>query len=257
MTTTDRPARTARPLDPDALAALEEERDFLLRSLDELEREHAAGDIDETDYETLKDDYTARAARAIRGIESHHARRAAARKPRSWRRLALTVAAVAVFAGLAGVLVADAAGRREAGGTLTGDVRETTRAQLDQAVSLASDGNYRSAIAVYDKVLRDHPDNVEAMTFKGWFQWLSGDKQGVVTLVDAAELDRSFPATHAFLAVIFDQLGRPQTARAEIRRLDALDPPPEFRQLTNAVRARLGMPTTGTTTPPTTAAPGG
>jgi hypothetical protein len=32
-------------------APLEEQRDFLLRSLDDLEREHDAGDIDETDYE--------------------------------------------------------------------------------------------------------------------------------------------------------------------------------------------------------------
>jgi tetratricopeptide (TPR) repeat protein len=248
---------TRRDLDPDALAALEEERTFLLRSLDDLEREHEAGDVDDVDYETLKDDYTARAARAIRAIESHNARRAAARRPRSWRRLALTVAGVVAFAALAGVLMADAAGRREAGGTLTGDVRETTRAQLDQAVSLAGDGNYTGAIAVYDKVLRDHPDNVEALTFKGWFQWLSGNKQGVVTLVDAAELDRDFPATHAFLAVIFDQLDRPDTAREEIRRLDALDPPPEFRQLTAPVRARLGLPTTPAPASPTTTAPGG
>ena len=39
-----------RDLDPDALAALEEERDFLLRSLQDLEREYAAGDVDESDY---------------------------------------------------------------------------------------------------------------------------------------------------------------------------------------------------------------
>lgn len=242
MTATSASRRAAGPLDPDELAALEDQRDFLLRSLDDLEREHAAGDIDETDYETLKDDYTARAARTIRAIESHHARRAAARRPRSWRRLLLTVAGVIAFAALAGVLVASAAGRRDAGGTLTGDVRETTRAKLDRAVALASQADYRGAIAIYDGVLRDQPDNVEAMTFKGWFQWLSGDKQGVVTLVDAAELDRTYPAAHAFLAVVFDQLGRPDTARQEIRRLDALDPPPEFRQLTSGVRARLGLP---------------
>jgi hypothetical protein len=253
VTTTAGPRPGAGPLDPDALAALEDQRDFLLRSLDDLEREHVAGDIDETDYETLKDDYTARAARTIRAIESHHARVAAARRPRSWRRLVVTVAGVLAFAALAGVLVADAAGRREAGGTLTGDVRETTRAKLDGAVALAAKGDYDSAIAVYDGVLRDQPDNVEALTFRGWFQWLSGDKQGVVTLVDAAELDSAYPATHAFLAVIFDQLDRPATARQEIMRLDALDPPAEFRQLTSGVRARLGMPGSAETT---TTAPG-
>ena len=45
-------------LDLDELARLEEERKFLLRSLDDLEREHDAGDMDEADYQTLKDDYT-------------------------------------------------------------------------------------------------------------------------------------------------------------------------------------------------------
>ena len=41
-------------------AELEEERDFLLRSLEDLEREHAAGDVDETDYVALKDGYAVR-----------------------------------------------------------------------------------------------------------------------------------------------------------------------------------------------------
>jgi tetratricopeptide (TPR) repeat protein len=238
-----------RPLDPDAVVALEEQRDFLLRSLDDLEREHDAGDVDETDYRTLKDDYTARAARTIRAIESHQARVAAARPHRSWRRLVLVVAAVGAFALLAGVMVAQSAGRRGAGDQITGDIRESTRAKLDEAVTLASQQRYDEAIAIYDEVLADQPGNVEAMTFKGWFQWQSGDGQGVVTLVEAAELDAAYPATHAFLAVVFEQLGRPDTARLELDRLDALDPPPEYRDLTAALRDRLASPTT-TTTPP-------
>ncbi len=47
---------------------LEEERDFLLRSLEDLEAEHQAGDLDDGDYVTLKDDYTARAARVLRAL---------------------------------------------------------------------------------------------------------------------------------------------------------------------------------------------
>jgi hypothetical protein len=49
-------------------SVLEEERDFLLRSLRDLEAEHDAGDIDDTDYATLKDDYTARAAAVLREL---------------------------------------------------------------------------------------------------------------------------------------------------------------------------------------------
>ncbi|HET6950768.1 MAG TPA: tetratricopeptide repeat protein [Acidimicrobiales bacterium] len=250
MTVTDRPARGARALDPDRLAALEEQRDFLLRSLDDLEREHEAGDVDETDYQTLKDDYTARAARTIRAIESHQARVAAARPPRSWRRTVLTVAGVAAFALLAGVMVAQSAGRRGAGDQITGDIRETTRGKLDEAVQLAGRQRYDEAIALYDEVLADQPDNVEAMTFKGWFQWQSGDGQGVMTLLDAVALDPAYPATHAFLAVVFEQLGRPDTARLELDRLDALDPPPEYRELTAALRERLDAAAAATTTVP-------
>ena len=54
--------RAAGPADPDAFVALEEQRDFLLGSLDDLEREHEAGDVDDVNYEVLKSDYTARAA---------------------------------------------------------------------------------------------------------------------------------------------------------------------------------------------------
>jgi tetratricopeptide (TPR) repeat protein len=239
---------TRRSLDPDALAALEEQRRFLLRSLEDLEREHEAGDVDDVDYETLKDDYTARAARTIRSIESHHARLAEARAPRNWRRLLVTVAVVGAFALLAGVVVAQAAGRRGAGDTITGDVRSTTRSRLDEALQLASQQQYDQAIALYDDVLADQPDNVEAMTYKGWIQYQSGDGQGVVTLIDAAELDPEYPAVHAFLAVAFERLGRPETAQLELDRLDALDPPPEFRELTAPLRARLASAATTTTT---------
>jgi tetratricopeptide (TPR) repeat protein len=233
---------TSRPLDPDALAVLEEERAFLLRSLDDLEREHEAGDVDDADYETLKDDYTARAARTIRSIESHHARLAEARPARRWRRVAVVAAAVVAFAVVAGVLVAQTAGRRGAGDTITGDTRETTRARLDDALLLAQGGDYEAAVAAYDEILADQPANVEAMTYKGWFQFQSGDGQGVVTLVEAAETNPDYPATHAFLAVVFERLGRPDTARLELERLDALDPPPAIVELTGPIRERLGVP---------------
>lgn len=47
---------------------LESERDFLLASLGELEAERAAGDLDEADYQTLHDHYTARAAVVLRAV---------------------------------------------------------------------------------------------------------------------------------------------------------------------------------------------
>jgi tetratricopeptide (TPR) repeat protein len=239
-----------RRLDPDALAALMDERDFLLRSLADLEREHDAGDVDDHDYETLKDDYTARAARAIRAVDSHQARARAARRPRSWRRIVAAIAGVLAFAVLAGVLVAQASGRRGSGEALTGDIRQSTRADLAEALQTASEGDYAGAIAMYDEVLADEPANVEALTYKGWLQFQSGDGAGIESLIAAAEADPDYAPTHAFLAVILEQAGRTDAALAELDRLDALDPPPYILELVAGLRERLEA---AAATPPSTA----
>jgi hypothetical protein len=47
---------------------LEEEREFFLRSLRDLDAERAAGDLDELDYQGLRDDYTVRAAQVLREL---------------------------------------------------------------------------------------------------------------------------------------------------------------------------------------------
>ena len=52
------------------IAELEEERRFLLRSLEDLEREHDVGDVDDADYSTLLDGYTVRTAAVLREIGS-------------------------------------------------------------------------------------------------------------------------------------------------------------------------------------------
>jgi tetratricopeptide (TPR) repeat protein len=244
-----------RELRPDELAALEEQRDFLLRSLDDLEREHDAGDVDEQDYASLRDDYTARAARVLRALDAHQARVATPRSSRARWRTLVTVAGVVVFALGAGVLVAQAAGRRQSGDSLTGSIRETTRQQIDAAIGVASEGDFAGAIDDLDEVLDENPDNVEALTWKGWFQYRSGDATSMQTLVDAVEVDPEFPTTHAFLAVILRDLGRPDYALRELDRLDELDPPAEVQQYVAGLREELEATTATTTTAPTTTAP--
>ena len=53
---------TVGSLTDDERKRLEDEREHLLTSLDDLDSELAAGDIDEHDYAALRDDYIARAA---------------------------------------------------------------------------------------------------------------------------------------------------------------------------------------------------
>ena len=50
-------------------AELEDERSFLLDSLEDLERERAAGDLSDADYEVLRDRYTRRAAEVLRALD--------------------------------------------------------------------------------------------------------------------------------------------------------------------------------------------
>jgi len=101
-----RPARPDRPgADTDTLAELEEERAFLLRSLADLEAEHDAGDLDDADYQALKDGYTTRAASVLRALDAGRAPGTLA-PPRRWSRtLAVSAAVVALAVGL-GFLVA-------------------------------------------------------------------------------------------------------------------------------------------------------
>ena len=71
--------------------------DFLLRSLEDLEREFAAGDMDEADYRTLRDDYTVRASEVLRAIDEQRRlveRQRPARSP--WRTVASVVAVLAL-----------------------------------------------------------------------------------------------------------------------------------------------------------------
>src|SRR5699024_2899460 len=74
---------SASKLDPDELAALEDERDFLLESLRDLDAEFESGDLDEEDHEALRDEYTARAAETLRAIRDRRRAFEEAKQPRS------------------------------------------------------------------------------------------------------------------------------------------------------------------------------
>lgn len=240
----------ARALDPDALAALEEQRDFLLRSLDDLEREHDAGDVDEIDYLALKDDYTARAASTIRAVEDGKASFASARSRRHPARTLAVASVVVLVAVLTGVVMAQASGRRSGSDSLTGDIDASVRSQVRDCI--AEETTAEDPIAVlecYDEVLQLDPDNVQALTYRGWFlartAFQAGD-QGAELLDSAAALldeaidtDPGFADAHVFRAVIHDRRGETDEALAQLDAFDALDAPAEAQQLADSLRQRL------------------
>lgn len=237
-------------LDPNELA---EERDFLLASLDDLEREHDAGDIDDEDYAALRDDYTARAARVLRALEVGSATEAPA-PVRNRARGLLVLTAVIGFAVLAGVLVAQSVGRRDAGDVATGGIRQSITERLNEAQRRLGQQDLEGAIGVYDEVLDLDPDNAEALTYKGWALYLSGDAESVRLLASAVRADPEYPDAHAFLAVVlFRGAGLADQAAEQIAQLDALDPPAIMRELVEPLRAQIAAaqaaaPTTSSST---------
>jgi tetratricopeptide (TPR) repeat protein len=239
-------SRAAGPSDPDAYAALEEQRDFLLASLDDLERERTAGDIDEHDYEALRDDYTARAAAVLRALEEGEARYAASPR-RGSRRLAAAVLAGVLVLGIgAGILVARSSGSRSAGEEATGDVRLDVRELLAEAQQRLAEQEVLEAVMLYDQVLELQPDNVEALTYRGWALVLSTlVDDGLGYLRQAVEVDPTYPDARIFLARTLEGLGRIDAARRQLDAVDEDQVPVAMRPLVDDLRQRLEATSAG------------
>lgn len=139
--------------DLDRLAELEDERRFLLASLDDLDRERAAGDVDETDYRALRDGYTARAATVIREIESGHEEVIVPRRPTRWARIGAIVISVLVIGAGSGWLVAHYSGQEvpDAGATIGADD------QVGQLLAEARQLSPLEAIKKFGEVLQIDP----------------------------------------------------------------------------------------------------
>jgi tetratricopeptide (TPR) repeat protein len=242
--------RTATVTDPDQLAALEEQRDFLLRSIDDLDAEHAAGDLDDDDHRNLRDDYTARAAATIRAIEQHRSA-LAERPPRSRTRFLVGVVGALVLAVVAGFALARAAGQRAPGGTITGSI-DSPRARVLECQQLGADLTMLlESIQCFDEVLAADPRNGEALAYRGWYlvlAWRSSGQSaeaeellrgGIDYLDRAIAAEPSLADARAFRAVAADWSGDPATACAQLAELASRPRAPMIDQLTAPLAERL------------------
>jgi tetratricopeptide (TPR) repeat protein len=232
-------------MNPDALAELEQERRFLLRSITDLEREHDAGDVDDDDYAVLRDGYTARAAIVLRSIEEG-ARPARAPSRSSSARVALWVVLVIAVAVGAGVLVARASGQRLSGQTITGgQTIDEVPAKLSLAREAYGGGSYQMAAQLYQEVLAIDPGNLEARTYIGWLLALSAggaSPDAAQIALDQARLnfemviesDPAYADAHCLYAVMAARLlPEPDVplAREQGEQCLAADPPAEMREM--------------------------
>lgn len=237
---------------------LEEERDFLLRSLDDLEAEHAAGDLEDDDYRSLEEDYTARAAAVLRrlqhldddsggapaepepeaepGAGRRRSERPAATGAATGRRprwpLLLGIAATLATAAGSGYLVTQSSGERRPDQQVSGGIDTTPRSLLQQAIDFDNAGRLVDAAKLYDAVLAEQPENVVALTRRGWVLGRSGRQAGRTDLLEAGlgyldratRADPSYPDAHAFRGLVLGALRRPGEAACEFRLWLAIAP---------------------------------
>ena len=229
-------------LDPDALAELEAERAFLLGSLDDLDAEYKAGDLDEDDYTSLTDDYTRRVAEVIRAIDERRAAFAETETKLSTNQRILTVVAIVAVAVLAGVLLARASGFRTPSGTVSGDIRRSSTGLLAEANTLTREGLLPDAVDVYDEVLDLTPANVEALTYRGWLTARLGDPEaGLADIGEAIALDPEYPDARVFNALLLDEAQMFDEAAAELDVLESLGAPDEMRGLVETSNLRASV----------------
>ncbi len=190
---------------------LRDEQQFLLNSLRDLERERAAGDIDDADYETLRSGYVARTAAITRELQGVDVADDEATK--SWARRLLVIACVIAIAVGAGVFVARSSGQRLPGESATGGIEQSTANILATARQLNFSDPSKS-IELYSNVLKLEPDNAEALTYRSWLLALTARdaeasvKQlalatAVADLLRAQAADPNYPDAHCFLGIVY------------------------------------------------------
>jgi len=229
---------------------LEDERSFLLRSLEDLDREHEAGDLGDEDYDTLRDGYVARTAAVLRSLDGGPAPGAAAPPPRpqrarprapgrpgARRRRVLVTAAVAAVIGVAVWAVVDQLSPRLPGESISGSISlsgpQARARALAQAETLENQGDAVDALKLYQSVLRKDPTDEEALAEGGWLEYQAGAEGRNGTLLalgerqeqKAEEVAPGAFAPHLYLGSMALAQGNADAAVAQYRQFLADRPP--------------------------------
>ena len=243
---------------PERRDQLLEEREFLLTSLADLEREFAVGDVADDDYVSLKDSYTARAAIIIRELSDNEQPKV--RKRIGWRPFAWS-ALVVLLAITAGVVVARNTGERLPGQGMTGAIDDgSVSSLLVQARSMGMT-DIPGVLDLYSRVLTVEPDNIEALTYFGWFTVLSSTQEadaasaatrlqnGMLLLRQATIADETYPDAHCFLGIAFFRfIDDPVAAQPEMTACLDENPPAEVASMVQGLVTQIDDAVAASTT---------
>lgn len=234
--------------------SLVDRRDFLRRSLDDADREHEAGDLDDADYEVLRRRDLAALAEveaALDGLEVEvgspppgdatdregTGQTGGQRRARPRRRTWLAVGGTAAVVAGAVVLVTSLMTSRLPGQVVTGSIKTSQAQQIErglaQAVALVGEGQDVQALRAYEGVLAEAPDQPTALAEMGWLEWESGSQsqsrsledKGQAEVAKAVKVAPGFYAARAYLGTIDVDRGDAAAAVAEYRKFLADHPP--------------------------------
>ncbi len=156
---------------------------------------------------------------------------------RSRLRIATTVVVVALLAGGAGIAAAISSGTRRPGDVITGVSIDKQAERMAKAVELTAAGKQLEALKLYDAILADEPDNVDALTERGLLLGLLGRasertsliERGITSLDEALALKPNEPRILFYKGLVFRFLGNDAGALESFRAALMANPAPSLR----------------------------
>lgn len=192
----------------------------------------------------LRDEQAPSAVETARGVQSADSSRASgAVESRSiadrefdrttirTRNIVRMVVIAFIVVAATGVLIGTV--ERLGGDELTGTSSEDVNTLLRNAQQLTASGEGLDAVKTYDKVLERDPDNVEALTYRGWLVRLAGlPDEGLRSIDRAIALRPEYPDARFFKGfILMRDRDDPDAAIGEFRAFLANDPPREMISL--------------------------
>ena len=205
---------------------LNDQREFLLRSIDDAEREYDAGDLAKADFDVLIVRDRTRLAEVEAELAALGPERSEGaipmaepdvapvrRRYSNWRRAGILVACLFIATGA--IILVDhalnpAAPGQPSSGSTPESKTELIAAQLAEAVILSNDGEGVPALQLYQKVLAEDPGDPVALAASGWLEWNYGNaarsgavmRSGRSAEQKAIRLAPTYYAGHLFLGLI-------------------------------------------------------
>jgi cytochrome c-type biogenesis protein CcmH/NrfG len=242
--------------------ALERELEFLVRSIQDLETERRADDIDDETYGRLRREYVERETEVRRALAGEPVFVAAdpgdapARPPSAWRGRLLLVGAIGTFAAAAAIVLTLALSDRLPGQTASGNsepvATDDRQARLEAAVEARPDDpiahlalarfllgaqDFPGALRAYDDATRLDPTNPEPPAYAGWVLFLAASSapdveaateligESTARLDQAILVDPDYPDARAFRGIVrLRGIGDPAGAVPDLQRFLASAP---------------------------------